>query len=145
MVHHRCAAATASVPTDPRRASKRRDRAMRGNRWLFIGALVLAVGVVPGCHSAGTKRPSTVISPAPAVSEAGDPEGQPADRTISTTPQTVSFADRHPLFKKPREYWDSSGDKKIVKAAAATFIGVPAGFVGEVRQIIVGAPPEPRY
>jgi hypothetical protein len=59
--------------------------------------------------------------------------------------RTVSFVDRHPLFSKPREYWDSSGDKKIVKAAAATFIGVPAGFVGEVRQIFVGAPAEPRY
>jgi hypothetical protein len=119
---------------------------MRGNRKLHIGALILAVWVVPGCQSAGTKRPSTVISPAPAVGEAGNLEGESADRTVSTTPpRTVTFADRHPLFKKPREYWDSSGDKKIVKAAAATFIGVPAGFVGEVKQIIVGAPPEPRF
>jgi hypothetical protein len=120
-------------------------RAMRGNRGLIIGALILAVGVVPGCQSAGTKRPSTVISPAPAVSDAGNLEGESTDRTVSTTPRTVTFVDRHPLFKKPREYWDSSGDKKIVKAAAATFIGVPAGFVGEVKQIFVGAPPETRY
>jgi len=119
---------------------------MRGNRWVFIGALGLAVGILSGCHSAGTKRPSTVISPAPAVSDAGDPNGDFADRTVSATPsRTVTFADRHPLFRKPREYWDTSGDNKIVKAAAATFIGVPAGFVGEVKQIIVGAPPEPRY
>jgi hypothetical protein len=118
---------------------------MRGNRGLIIGALILAVGVVPGCQSAGTKRPSTVISPAPAVSDAGNLEGESTDRTVSTTPRTVTFVDRHPLFKKPREYWDSSGDKKIVKAAAATFIGVPAGFVGEVKQIFVGAPPETRY
>ncbi len=119
---------------------------MRGNRRRSIGALILAVGVVPGCQSAGTKRPSTVISPAPAVSDAGNLEGESAERTVSTPPpRTVTFVDRHPLFKKPREYWDSSGDKKIVKAAAATFIGVPAGFVGEVKQIIVGAPPEARY
>ena len=119
---------------------------MRGIRWVYIGALSLAVGILSGCQSAGTKRPSTVISPAPAVSDAGDPDRDSADRTVSTTPpRTVTFVDRHPLFSKPREYWDGSGDKKIVKAAAATFIGVPAGFVGEVKQIIVGAPPEPRF
>jgi len=137
------------VPADrsaPGVEAKRRDGAMRGNRVLIMGALVLANGVVPGCQSAGTKRPSTVISPAPAVSDAGSLDGEPADRTVSSAPpRTMTFVDRHPLFKKPREYWDTSGDKKIVKAAAATFIGVPAGFVGEVKQIIVGAPPDQRY
>ena len=103
-----------------------------------IGVLALAAGLISGCQTAGTKRPATVISPAPAVSDAGDRRAV-AEKTISTAPvRRCSFADRHPLFYKPRQYWETSGDNKIVKAAAATFIGVPAGFVGEVKQIFVG-------
>jgi hypothetical protein len=80
------------------------------------------------------------------MSSAVETEGAVADRTLpDSSVKTVTFVDRHPLFSKPRQYWETSGDKKIVKAAAATFIGVPAGFVGEVRQIIVGAPQEERY
>jgi hypothetical protein len=59
--------------------------------------------------------------------------------------KTTSVVDRHPLFSKPRDYWESSGDNKVVKAAAATFVGVPVGIFGEFKQIIVGTPPEPRY
>ena len=119
---------------------------MRGIRWRSICVLALAVGLIPGCQAAGTRRPSTVVSPAPTVTEGGQSDGAVAEKTITPGPvRTVGFVDRHPLFSKPKEYWDSSGDKKIVKAAAATFIGVPAGFVGEFKQIITGAPPEPRY
>ena len=39
----------------------------------------------------------------------------------------------------------TSGDNKVVKAAAATFVGVPAGLYGEVKQIIVGRPADERY
>jgi hypothetical protein len=121
-------------------------RAMRGIRWRSIGVLILSVSLVTGCQSSGSKRPPTVISPPPTVSEGGISEGGGAEKSIAPTPaSTTSFVDRHPLFYKPREYWQTSGDRKIVKAAAATFIGVPAGFVGEFRQIIVGGPPAPRY
>lgn len=119
---------------------------MRGIRRRSLVALTLSVGLISGCQTAGTKRPPTVVNPAPTVAEGGIVEGGVAEKTIAPTPVlTVSFVDRHPLFSKPREYWQSSGDKKIVKAAAATFIGVPAGFVGEVKQIIVGTPQAPRY
>ena len=88
-------------------------------------------------------RTASVVSPEPALA---DGSGAVAEKTIEATPvKTVTFADRHPLFTKPRQYWDTSGDNKIVKAAAATFIGVPAGVVGEVKQIFVGAPPEARF
>ena len=43
------------------------------------------------------------------------------------------------------ETWELSGDNKVVKAAAATFVGVPAGLYGEVKQIIVGTPTDVRY
>jgi hypothetical protein len=116
---------------------------MRGSRWLAIRVLVLAAGVGTGCQTAGTPRASTVVSPEPPLANA---DGAVSEKTIEATPvKTVGFADRHPLFTKPREYWDTSGNNKIVKAAAATFIGVPAGLVGEVKQIIVGAPPEARF
>lgn len=116
---------------------------MRGIRWQLIGLMAASTLLFSGCQSAATRRPSTVVSPSTSVSEAGDVVGE---KTISAGPvQTVGFADRHPLFYKPREYWQTSGDNKVVKAAAATFIGVPAGVVGEMKQIITGAPPAPRF
>jgi hypothetical protein len=111
-----------------------------------MATIVLMVGLITGCQTAGTKRPATVVSPAPVMSDASDAERPASEKTISTAPVgTVRFADRHPLFTKPKQYWETSGDNKIVKAAAATFIGVPVGFVGEVKQIFVGVPPETRY
>jgi hypothetical protein len=119
---------------------------MRGNRWKTMGVLALAVALISGCQTAGSKRPATVISPSPAVSDAAGPDRAVAERTITTAPvQTASFADRHPLFNKPKQYWDTAGDNKIAKVARATFIGVPAGFVGEVKQIFAGAPPQVTY
>jgi hypothetical protein len=117
---------------------------MRGSRWLVLGALWFAAGVSNGCHSSGTK--STTVTAEPGLTEAAEPQTKLSDGTITAPPvRTVSFVDRHPLFVKPRQYWESSGDNRIVKAAAATFIGVPAGFVSEVKQIIVGAPPQVPY
>ena len=91
----------------------------------------------------------TVVTPEPAF-----PGRSTVTRTVAAADGTVRWrrprqspwVDRHPLFSKPRDYWDTSGDNKIVKAAAATFVGVPVGMYGEVKQIIVGAPPgSPRY
>ncbi len=107
------------------------NRHMRG--W---AALLLASGVLmsSGCQSYQARKPVVTTDPPLAV------EGQ-----AEPAPRVVSFADRHPLFYKPREYWETSGDNTIVKAAAATFVGVPAGILGEVRQIFVGAPPASRF
>ncbi len=119
---------------------------MRGIRWRSIRVLAMAVALISGCQTAGSKRPATVISPAPAVSDAADPDKVVAERTITTAPvQTAGFADRHPLFNKPKQYWETAGDNKFAKVARATFIGVPAGVVGEVKQIFVGAPPQVSY
>ena len=65
---------------------------------------------------------------------------------VAEAPQakTVGYVDRHPMLSKPRDYWENAGDNKIVKAGAATFIGVPVGIYGELKQIVVGAPPETR-
>lgn len=119
---------------------------MRGIRLGSLCLLALAIGLISGCQTAGVKRPATVVSPSPTVTEGATADSAVAEKTISPMPvRTARFADRHPLFTKPRQYWETSGDNKVVKAAAATFIGVPAGFVGEVKQIFVGAPPQPIY
>jgi hypothetical protein len=100
-----------------------------------VGLCVLVVSGV-GCQSSGSRR-----APEPSLSGALDSKGSIAE---STPPRTVSYVDRHPLLSKPRDYWDSSGDNKIVKAGAATFIGVPVGIYGELKQIVVGTTPEVR-
>jgi hypothetical protein len=53
----------------------------------------------------------------------------------------LTFVDRHPLFSKPREFYETSNGSKVAKTAAATFVGIPAGFVGEMRQILAGRTP----
>jgi hypothetical protein len=117
---------------------------MRGYRRFTIAVLVVTCGVIFGCQSATTRR--TVVTPEPSLSGAVESDGAVADGNHSATPvKTVGFVDRHPLFSKPRDYWETSGDNKVVKAAAATFVGVPAGLYGEVKQIIVGTPADPRY
>jgi len=86
------------------------------------------------------------VTPEPSLSGAVDKDTAVADGATTTTPaKTVSWVDRHPMFSKPRDYWETSGENKVVKAAAATFVGVPVGLYGEVKQIIVGTPTEPRY
>ncbi len=49
-----------------------------------------------------------------------------------------SFVDRHPLFSAPRNYYRDSGDNRVVKVLAGTFIGVPVGVAQEIWQIGYG-------
>lgn len=65
-------------------------------------------------------------------------DGQP----VPTLPpeRTASITDRHPLLFKPRDYYETTNGGKLTKTAAAAVIGVPAGIVGELRQIVAGRP-----
>ncbi len=107
------------------------------SRLKSFAILILATAVLAtsDCHRGGRRRG---IADEPTLSGL-DAE----DKAYLNAPAAVpiSTVDRHPILYKPREYWENSGDNRIVKAAAATFVGVPAGIVGEVRQIFVGAPP----
>jgi hypothetical protein len=112
---------------------------MRGYLWVkVVGVLVVAV-TIAGCQGTHSRRAAS--APEPGLSGTTDPNGTVVE---APTPKTVSYVDRHPLLSKPRDYWESSGDNKIVKTAAATFVGVPVGIYGEIKQIVVGAPPETR-
>ncbi len=102
----------------------------------IVGILMVAAAVA-GCHGTGSRRSTAE----PGLSGTTDPNGTVAE---ATPPKTVSYVDRHPLLSTPREYWETSGDNKIVKTAAATFVGVPVGFYKEMKQIVVGTPPETR-
>jgi hypothetical protein len=112
---------------------------MRGHRLLATALIAALAGA--GCQGTGTlRRPRTVASTEPGL------EPSPGSSTVIAStppPSTVTFVDRHPLFSKPREYYENSGNNTIVKAAAATVIGIPAGLYGEMRQIVVGQPSPP--
>jgi hypothetical protein len=119
---------------------------MRGQRWFTVSVTIVLLVMAVGCQTAGARKP--VVTTEPGLAGPVDSDGTvvAADGTRQVAPpRTVTWVDRHPLFSKPRDYWDTSGDNKIVKAAAATFVGVPVGMYGEVKQIIVGTPQEPRY
>ena len=105
--------------------------------WGLVAALVV-LGGTGGCRSGAPRR---VASSEPGLSSDGSTI---ADATSSGASQ-VSWVDRHPLFYKPREYFDSSGNNTLVKTASATFIGIPVGVIGEVRQVFTGSATAPKY
>lgn len=103
--------------------------------------LALALGIA-GCKSTAQRRVAT--TPEPGLNGPGEPGTSVVEAPVRPAP-TVTFVDRHPLLSKPRDYYDNSGNNKVVKAAAATVIGIPAGIFGELKQIVVGAPQPSKY
>jgi hypothetical protein len=108
---------------------------MRQCQWI-LAALLMALAV-SGCSGGPSKRTLAASEPALIPS---DPDVAIVDRA-KPVPSTVTVVDRHPLFSKPKQYYDDTNSNKVAKTAAATFIGVPAGIYGELKQIVVGVPP----
>ena len=106
-----------------------------------LAALLAILLSASGCAS-GARRGGYVAEPPLSYA---DPDGGVPIAIETPATQPVTIVDRHPLFSKPRDYYESSGNNGLVKAAAATFIGIPAGILGEARQIVVGRPPSARY
>ena len=105
---------------------------------LSLALACLLIPAAAGCRSSGTTR---ALGPSVSSSVDGDVPVVIDEPPIGPSP-TVSYIDRHPLFSKPREYYEkSASNNKLVKTASATFVGVPAGIYDEVKQIFVGAPP----
>lgn len=113
---------------------------MRGSHWLAIPLLAAVTVMTTGCQSGPSRR--TLASAEPALSPSVDGGATVVEANPS---QTLTFVDRHPLLSKPRDYFESSGDNKIVKSAAAVVVGIPAGIIGELKQIVDGRTPAPRY
>lgn len=103
-------------------------------RWVVWFALLASL--TTGCHKKEFIRNQSVVM---------DPQFMGTDQAFGdpmfAEPRRATFVDRHPLLRKPVEYYEMTGPKKVHRLAAATFIGVPAGVLGEARQIIVGCPP----
>ncbi len=110
----------------------------RQHRFLYVLCLLAALPL--GCASSRSSyRPIAAAEPS-----LDGVAGNPAVVADVPAARPITFADRHPLFSKPREYYERVGDNKLARTAAATFIGVPAGIVGEMRQIVIGNP-APHY
>jgi hypothetical protein len=111
---------------------------MRGFQWTAVA--LAATLAASGCSSTPSRR--TLASTEPGLSTApGDSGVVVADRAKPVAGDT--WVDRHPLFSKPRQYYESTGNNKVTKTAAAAVLGVPAGIYGEIKQIVVGTPPGP--
>ena len=111
---------------------------MQGLRWPAWA--MLAAVTASGCQATSPPR-QTVAATEPGLTL----PAEPGKATAAAPPeQTLTFVDRHPLFWKPREYYESSGNNRVVKTAAAAVIGIPAGIIGELRQIVAGVPVVPK-
>ena len=116
-------------------------RPQRVYQFAAIIGLSLVLVAMTGCQGRGARRMSTTEPGLSTPIEGSAPiiEG-------STVPgRPVTWVDRHPLFSKPREYYEKTDNNGLVKTAAATVIGVPAGIVGEIKQIVTGTPAVPTY
>lgn len=108
---------------------------MKTQRWTFTAAMAFALALAllsgPGCNGGLHKRRALVAEP-PLGSEVVGPG------MVSSRP--VTFVDNHPLMYKPREWYEKTESNGLVKTGAAVVVGVPAGVLGEVKQIVVGRP-----
>ncbi len=125
---------------------------MRGPDWLsltpWLAMAAVTLLTLTGCQSGPSNRTLASAEPTltPSVVSGTVVSEKPAVvASEGSTVRTVTFVDRHPLFSRPREYYESSGNNKVVKTAAAVVVGVPAGIFGELKQIVNGAPADPRY
>jgi hypothetical protein len=104
-----------------------------------LNGLLIAALALTGCQSSRSSR--KVAMPEPPLEGAGVVASNDGQAVASLPPERpASFADRHPLFYKPRDYYDTTTGNRLSKTAAAAVIGVPAGIVGELRQIVAGRP-----
>lgn len=133
---------------------------------LTIVALAIAgTTAATGCH--GTSRrtitgstasssgepalSSEIIEPGTPANSVGTSSGsgvtivEPMQPAATASPTALSWVDRHPLLRKPQQYYDNTNSNKLVKTASAAFVGVPAGIIGEFRQIVVGKPSATTY
>ena len=121
---------------------------MRGSyrtAWVLLAGLIESAAG-SGCHGT-TKRAEPGLAPSsePTLGAPIEPGATVAPGGTASA-SGVTWVDRHPLFSKPREWYETtSSNSKIVKGVAAAVIGIPAGVLGEMKQIVTGSPSAPRY
>ncbi len=115
---------------------------MSGRRPWVYGVLLICLAAA-GCRGGMASRRSITKAEPPLVETPGGSSSGVIEAAPNARP--VTMVDRHPLLSKPREYYETSGQNRVVKAAAATVVGIPAGIVGELRQIVRGQPAAVNY
>lgn len=98
-----------------------------------LTAVVLCGCQGMGRHKMAAAEPALETAPGGATTIV---DAQPAKQ--------LTWVDRHPIASAPRDIYESTNSNKFVKVAAATVVGVPVGVFGEVKQIVVGTPPDLR-
>jgi hypothetical protein len=96
-----------------------------------------------GCQNGGPRRMAAREPGLSGPLEVGPPTAVVEGPAVPV--RTVTWVDRHPLFARPREMYETTDNNPVIKTAAAVVIGIPTGFVGEIRQIVVGAPAPPAF
>jgi hypothetical protein len=100
----------------------------------------IATAICLTVYSAGcAKNKNLVVDNRPIIEGASSVSGS-GSTVVVNKPVGSKFIDRHPIFYKPGEYYSTSDGNMVVRGARATFIGVPAGFVGEFKQAFKGVP-----
>lgn len=98
---------------------------------------VLAVIITPGCAK---NRQKVMVSNNRPIIEGASSVGGSEIVVNQPASNGSRFIDRHPLFYKPGEYYTTYDGNVVVRGARATFVGIPAGVVGEVKQAFRGVP-----
>ncbi|MFO0907571.1 MAG: hypothetical protein U0794_04285 [Isosphaeraceae bacterium] len=119
---------------------------LRTRTRLIVAAVLVAAG--SGCHGAGRRTAAVepgMTAAAPTLGAPTDGDGSVIATAPPSNPANENWVSRHPLFSRPKHYYDSTQSNKIVKAGVATVVGVPAGIYGEMKQIVTGEPDQPKY
>ena len=117
---------------------------LRRSSWVFVGLVVL--GPLAGCKGLSQKRSASIEPGMTTASPTLGAPVEPGGTVVAAAPSTgESWTTRHPLFSRPKHYYDSTQSNKAVKAGVATVVGIPAGIFGEMKQIVTGTPAEPKY
>lgn len=108
----------------------------KARTWMSV---TIATAALAGCHGYGPKRV--------AVAEPGLTGPVEAGTAVvdGGTVGRLTWFERHPLFARPAEIYHTTPHGVIVKTAAAAVVGIPVGVVHEIKQIVVGAPPDTHY
>ena len=111
------------------------SKPFRIQRFFQVATVACLLVYSTGC----AKNKNLVVDNRPII-EGASSVGGSSSTVVVNKPVGSRFIDRHPVFYKPGEYYSTSDGNMVVRGARDTFIGVPAGFVGEFKQAFKGVP-----
>lgn len=97
----------------------------------------LTIVIAPGCAK---NRQKVMVSSNRPIIEGASTVSSNGELVVNKPAGSSRFMDRHPMFYKPGEYYSTYDGNVVMRGARATFVGIPAGVVGEVKQAFRGVP-----